>query len=593
MLPSIPPRAYALGTPEQRSQAGGGGLLARIWWDTLLPWTKPSSRPSWWPSSSTHGLFEGWEHNMFSSPSGLPNFPSDRPFDCVVLDSAQLADSVNAPYALKYVNGIATSNSDDSAFPWTMAPGTPPGDPGGMGVTRCLDWYINHYLDASTYIIFVLPIREIINVLGDPSDSALYKPHTPSLTDGMTALTNLIWYLWNPAHGVSTRILGLIIINEPDGVARAFANANKIAGLTAGIQEQQRLARASFDSTYAAFSQAEQEARLVPAIINFADAWHAPTPPQFTPAEYSRRISEVLHPEIRVMFSFDRYPYFRTFARIKSDGCSGSTDCGTYDSPNVPGHSHPCPIIKGLTLADPVKSLKAFVEFQSQINGTLKLGDPGYKAVINWLQTSGYPWRPSSVPAGTEKNYQPAPTPPCDYTNFDRYLQKPTGDKFRYYLWASWLLGSEGFAAFSQSGLADADIVGTVIPIMEELQYFGRLRWERKDLTSTLGVVTIQDSHLPSYAELPPVVQFLFYQHPPSGPPAPWLFILNLGSSKLTTIVSFPKAYIGRVLVEYRSLSPISLSVIGDPPVKAFELGPWSQDYVAGQGYALRIFSLL
>ncbi|MCG3152276.1 MAG: hypothetical protein GEEBNDBF_01570 [bacterium] len=163
------PGAWRLGNWKHRIE-GKIGIPMLAVWDTILPWSLPDPVPPFFPPSPPPAPFEGYERNETETEASQPNFPvpatGEQGFRVVVLSTQGLKRSAVAPPRSGKRDGVDRGKDDTVHFPFTLP----------NGYRLFLEYYRDNYLDPKTYVVVVLPERDIRYLLewekfGNESDA--------------------------------------------------------------------------------------------------------------------------------------------------------------------------------------------------------------------------------------------------------------------------------------------------------------------------------------------------------------------------------------------------------------------------------------
>lgn len=528
---------WAFGSPSQKAETGG--IMVRAWMDSIYPYTKPDPPPSWWNDEpgpvppadpGNPGAFPGFQRNMRESAGlGAKNFPEDRPFNTVILNTPGLIQSATAPWRFE--------RAGEDAWPQNME----------IGVTTLLDYYKNNYLEDDTYVILLLPERELMNMYAKPTDVTLFSkqadPKTmPDPEMGRDAITAVVLGAFSL---FGDRLIGWFLVDEPDvdSFKRAqFVNAQNMTDLRNLIRTQ--------EEQFATNESVELWHR--PCIITFSSSWyfHAGrnwATPQ-TPPRIQIQPESLLTPYAPLvgrgldMAWFNHYPW-----RISKGDVPREHSVAADNSANS---------LKN----DPIGAALMLRELMKRFNPdpAIRIGSSEYIPVMAWLQTHGKHYRlPINIqfPAGAnvEPDDPPAPNHWVDGSGDDatvtavRWLRRPTPDEARFEAWLSIFGGSEGLAYFSQPKVSDDLIVETHAPVAEEISYFSNLRVQAPGLPNvrnwTKVAILNQFYTYPPEVQPPytkgymiPLVRIYEYLNPSGTDPESkeyWMFILNRAAGQL------------------------------------------------------------
>ncbi|MEO7993315.1 MAG: hypothetical protein ABI743_02865 [bacterium] len=531
------------------------GKMARLWLDTVLPYSKPATFPITWPVDKL-GQFEGYERNMGIDPAGIPNFDGTHfLFNIVIVTMLGLKNSPTAPYrpTTTPVMGVYP----DQEWPFNLTD----------GANTFMQYYIDNYLDPETYLIVMIPERELMNLAEDHYMG--YLGDAPDFEAGQAAIASFMSMLLDPVTGIQDRILGWYLIDEPElPQKQAFASPQKVANARARIREIETYLRVTtFGET------GFDESKLRPCIISHSALFAISPHPTGWDAYYPDRYAREMAGDI---YAFDRQPYRRGLTDMQAE----------WPAVVFPADQG----LMTLLTDDPIVTLELFDQFRRMINPTAQVGDTDYRPLLNWSQAIGFPWR--ALGTELEDGYiQPTPGPEYEPAmpprlnpgiggtgnirkpELQRYYRRPMIDEARFYCWASLLRLSEGAGFFAQYHLPDLGVdysdplhpekkpvaLNDLVALARELGHFERMRWDHRVLNGTIPKPAFGYGSAPleGFVRLPPIWLYVDYPSPPpqSGPET-WLIIVNRDPRTLSASFSLTSPIPGAALEGWRFLQP-------------------------------------
>lgn len=644
VLPVRPPFAWKLGTPEDRNQ---GGIVGLIWADSVLPYSVnpptvpvPSEPPpdppdpaEWWTQPPpVHGQFEGWVRNFLASGgTGAPNFPNSRHlgpednriFNCVIPFIQGLTVSENAPRRVSNVE-----KELDGTFSLTLNPADGPnvdhpekvkwpfGATDQLAI-QFIEFYLEHFIDpTSTSVIIALPVREVMNYVGQPADPSLQP--TPDETNGALAIVEFVWAVMTKCKELGIEIFGWYLIDEPDFlILNYWISAKRVGRLRRLVREAEYAWRIASpddvpnDPAFLSLGNApqgelERQARLRPCMLTFSRDFGEKDFLALPGITRREQPSDYAAANAADLYFFDWYPYRRTLEEVTQDW----SVCAPGPLPDFkklpfrtfgkayrlrPDDPEDFTLVEPMT---PKQSLRRFRYMRRSLNaatgGSTLPNDLNYIPVMLWSQADGSignQWHesedavspdlsPAIMPRPNQSDpdfkgegcFDPESPKPLE-PFFRRLKLMPTPNKVQYYMWAGLKEWGEGFACFGQTLISDQAIVDRFVPAARELLYFQSWRWNSIDTTDRFvpDRSRIRQDALPGWDQTPKIpYDFQFFRlRQPAGSLAglqpeellDWLLVINRENSALHVDFTFERTGSGlpagpHVLQSWRFLEP-------------------------------------
>ncbi|MEO7993781.1 MAG: hypothetical protein ABI743_05220 [bacterium] len=608
----------------------GSGFALRLLADTVYPYRITGLepvQPPWWDSGIDPGLFPDYIRNwadlagpLTSADPEIPNFPGTdhRGFNAVMANMIGFTqgDPAEVPNRVGWFRGDAAQpfecpiSVDDFLYPFTAA-----------SALDVLEYYVDSFLDAETFIIIQLPTRDILDYFAlviegenfaDPMAGIppFHFSQTPDNSRGEASLRAFVRGVLLPTGhssgdgrlGLNDRVIGWYSKDEPEIIENNWwalpARLTRLRNYLRALEWEARLDLP--ESGFVGASIATKIRLLRPVVLNFsAQPYYHPAP--FHPGPFPPAFASAIPDTYPItyptgltpvngaadVYMLDNYPWKRTKAQIETEFTDPPASLSCLPYLGEPEYKD----------ADPVRSLRQLRSLRRDVNGGNVLtvpGDPGYVPVVQWKQVHGIP---DMIPSTMEPSpdYPPAGQPALPtsddcgrYPKRDR--RRPSASDSRFDFWGGFLDYSEGVGCWSQPGAPDLYLRDVVAPVQREIAYFQNLRWDNKNLDTNgdSGRISLRRFFYPplpagSRADGMPIsMLYLHYLHPPLIPVQRtnmWLILVNRASTSSGGLLVFNTALTGEFRWERVDLlvpSGVFTPITAATPGFTFSMIPWS-----------------